>query len=62
MAAVWDEKSLVDSYENVEVDDHDLNGEVENVEACFALVVGWVGNWPFTTCVVGSDAERCTCA
>ena len=60
MAVVWDVETLVDSYEHVKVDDQDLDGEVEDVEACFALIRGRVGPWPCPACVVDSDAESCT--
>ena len=62
MTVVWDEEALVDSYDHVEIDDCDLDREVENVEACFALVVGWVGPWPFSTCIVDTSTEGCPCA
>ena len=61
MAALWNEEALVDSYKDVEVDDYNLGGEVENVEACFTLVRGWVLPWPCPTSVVDSCPECCTC-
>ena len=60
MATVWNEEALVDSYEDIEVDDQDLDGEDEYVEACFVLVVGGVGPWPCSTCVVDGYPEDCT--
>ena len=62
MTVVWDKEALIDSYKHIKVDDHDLNREVENIEACFVLVIGWVGPWPIPTCIIDSGAERCTCA
>ena len=61
MAVVGDEEALVDSYDHVEVEDCNLYGEIENIEACFALIPGRVGPWPLPTCVIDSCAERCTC-
>ena len=60
MAVVWDVETLVHPYEHVKVDDQDLDGEVEDVEACFALIRGRVGPWPCPACVVDSDAESGT--
>ena len=62
MTVVWDEEPLVDSYDHVEKDDDDLDREVENVEACLVLVVGWIRPWPFPTCVVDGSTESCACA
>lgn len=62
MAVVWYMKALVDSYDHVEIDDYDLDGEIENVETRFALIVGWVVPGPFPTGVVGTCTEGCTCA
>ena len=57
MAFVGDVEPLVHPYEHVKVDDQDLDGEVEDVEACFALIRGRVGPWPRPACEVDSDAE-----
>ena len=62
MAAVGDEETFVDTHEKVEIDDEDLDGEVEDVEACFALIPGRVVPWSFPACEVDSDPEDCTCA
>ena len=62
MAAIWNEEAPVDAYENVEVDDEDLDGEVEYIEACLVLIVGWVGAWPLPTCIIDSYTEGRTCA
>lgn len=61
MAVVWDEETLVDAYDHVEVDDDDLDRKIEDVEACFALIVGWVGPRSFPACVIGTCSERRTC-
>lgn len=62
MAVVWDEEALIDPYDHIKVDDYDLDCELEDVEACFVLVIGWIGPWPFPTCIVDSCTESCTCA
>lgn len=62
MALVRDVEAPIDSYENIEVDDNNLDSEVEDVEACFVLVICRVGDWPFPTCEVDTYTERCTCA
>lgn len=62
MATIWNEEALIDSYENVEVDDEDLDGEVEYVEACLILIVGWIVPWPCSTRVIDSRTESRTCA
>lgn len=60
MAAIRDMETLVHSYEHVKVDDQDLDGEVEDVEAFFALITSRVGPWPCPACVVDSDPESGT--
>lgn len=43
MAAIWDVESLVDPNDGVEIYHNDLDGEIEEVEACLGIVPGWIG-------------------
>ena len=60
MATVGNEEALVDPYKDVEIDDQNLNGEVENVEASFVLIIGRMVSWSFPTSKVGRDTKRGT--
>jgi len=45
MTSIWDVKSLIHSNDGVQCNDNNLDGEVENVEACLGSVPSWVRIW-----------------